>query len=165
MLLEYSSMTANYYIILYYKVMLYKVICFSTGLFPALRTSLITLGFVFFFSLQLQEPLVMRAKSLWLSQTLCDPMEPARLLCPWNSPGKNTEAVATSFSRGSSQPRDQMHISCIGRWDSLLLSHRESHYKDGGKAWEFPRRSHRYHPALQHTLLSHLNIHTVTNMY
>ena len=72
--------------------MLDNVICFSTGLFPALRTSLITLGFVFFFSLQLQEPLVMRAKSLWLSQTLCDPMEPARLLCPWNSPGKNTEA-------------------------------------------------------------------------
>ena len=22
--------------------------------------------------------------------TLCDPMEPARLLCPWDSPGKNT---------------------------------------------------------------------------
>ena len=21
---------------------------------------------------------------------LCDPTEPARLLCPWNSPGKNT---------------------------------------------------------------------------
>ena len=41
-------MTANYYITLYYKVMLDNVICFSTGLFPALRTSLITLGFVFF---------------------------------------------------------------------------------------------------------------------
>ena len=30
---------------------------------------------------------------LLLSQsclTLCDPMEPARLLCPWNFPGKNT---------------------------------------------------------------------------
>ena len=22
--------------------------------------------------------------------TLCNPMEPTRLLCPWNSPGKNT---------------------------------------------------------------------------
>ena len=22
--------------------------------------------------------------------TLCDPMEPTRLLCPWNPPGKNT---------------------------------------------------------------------------
>ena len=25
-----------------------------------------------------------------LCPTLCDPMEPFRLLCPWNSPGKNT---------------------------------------------------------------------------
>ena len=157
-------MTANYYIILFYKAMLYNVlICFSTGLFPALRTSLITFGFVVFFSLQLQEPLVMHAKSLQLSQTLCDPMEPARLHGILQA--RILKRVATSFSRGSSQPRDQMHISCIGRWDSLLLSHRESDYKDGGQAWEFPRRSHRYHPALQHTLLSHLNIHTVTNMY
>ena len=82
MLLEYTSMTANYCIILYYDAMLYNVICFSTGLFHALRTSLITFGFFFFFSLQLQEPLVMHAKSLQSSQTVCDPMEPARLLCP-----------------------------------------------------------------------------------
>ena len=32
------------------------------------------------------------------------------------------EWVAISFSRGSSQPQDQTHISCIGRY-SLLLSH------------------------------------------
>ena len=25
-----------------------------------------------------------------LCLTLCDPMGPARLLCPWDSPGKNT---------------------------------------------------------------------------
>ena len=30
----------------------------------------------------------------------------ARLLCPWNSPGKNAGAVAIPFSRGSSQTRD-----------------------------------------------------------
>ena len=90
--------------------------------------------------------------------------QPTRLLCPWDSPGKNTgvgclfllqcmkvksesevtqscptlsdpmdcslpgssfhgifqarvlEWVATAFSRGSSQPRDWTHISCIGRW-------------------------------------------------
>ena len=29
-----------------------------------------------------------------------------RLLCPWDSPGKNTEWVAIPFSGGSSQPRD-----------------------------------------------------------
>ena len=29
---------------------------------------------------------------------------PVRLLCPWDSPGKNTGVVAISFSRGSSRP-------------------------------------------------------------
>ena len=39
-----------------------------------------------------------------------------RLLCPWNSPGKNTQWVAISFSRGYSWPRDLTWVSCIGRW-------------------------------------------------
>ena len=54
--------------------------------------------------------------------TLCDPMDcsPTRLLCPWNSPAKNTGVVTIPFSRGSFQPRDQTQVSCIaGR---LLLS-------------------------------------------
>ena len=41
-----------------------------------------------------------------------------RLLCPWDSPGKNTRVGTMPSSRGSSQPRDQTHISyvcCIGR--------------------------------------------------
>ena len=33
---------------------------------------------------------------------------------PWDFPGKNTGVGC--FSRGSSPPRDQTHISCIGRW-------------------------------------------------
>ena len=32
-------------------------------------------------------------------------------LCLWNSPGKNTGVVAIPFSKGSSWPRDQAHIS------------------------------------------------------
>ena len=44
---------------------------------------------------------------------------PTRLLCPWNSPGKNIlEWVTTSFSRGFSLPRDWTllsFISYIGR--------------------------------------------------
>ena len=43
---------------------------------------------------------------------------PAKLLCPWDFPGKNTKRVTISFSRGSSQPKDQTHlssVSCIGR--------------------------------------------------
>ena len=38
------------------------------------------------------------------------------LLCPWNFPGKDTGVGCISFSRVSSQPRNQTHISCIGRW-------------------------------------------------
>ena len=44
---------------------------------------------------------------------------PTRLLCPWDSPGKNTGVGCYSSSRGSSQPRDQTHIAyvpCSGRW-------------------------------------------------
>ena len=46
-----------------------------------------------------------------------------RLLCPWDSPGKNIEvgchALLEDPSRGSSRPSDQTHtfyVSCIGRW-------------------------------------------------
>ena len=44
---------------------------------------------------------------------------PARLLCPWDFPLKNTGVGSISSSRGSSQPRDQTHISCgscTGKW-------------------------------------------------
>ena len=43
---------------------------------------------------------------------------PARLLCPWDSLGKNTGVGGHALSRGSSLPRDLTHIShvfCIGR--------------------------------------------------
>ena len=47
---------------------------------------------------------------------LCDVMDcslPGRLLCPWDSPGKNTGMVTVSSSGGSFQPRDQMQISYV----------------------------------------------------
>ena len=48
-------------------------------------------------------------------------LQPARLLCPWNSPGKITGVGCISFSRGSSQHRDPALL------DSLYhLSHQES---------------------------------------
>ena len=54
---------------------------------------------------------------------------PARFLCPWGFPGKNT-GVGCHFlpSRGSSQPRDQIQVSKVTalQADSLLLSHQES---------------------------------------
>ena len=40
-------------------------------------------------------------------------LQPTRLLCPWDSPGKNTGCVAISFSRGSSWPRNWAYVSYI----------------------------------------------------
>ena len=56
--------------------------------------------------------------------TLSDPMDhrPPRLLCSWDSPGKNSGVkwVAVSFSRGSSRLRGQILVSCIaGRFFTI----------------------------------------------
>ena len=40
-------------------------------------------------------------------------LQPARLLCPWESPGKNTGVGCHFLSRGSSQPRNRTRVSCI----------------------------------------------------
>ena len=52
----------------------------------------------------------------WVSQscpTLCNPIGPSGSSVHGNSPGKNTEWVAMSSSRESSQPRDWTQISRI----------------------------------------------------
>ena len=54
------------------------------------------------------------SNSLWPHGLL-----PARLLCPWDSPGKSTEWVAISFSKGSSLPRDWTPSPAL-QVDSLL---------------------------------------------
>ena len=53
----------------------------------------------------------------------------ARLLCPGDSPGKNTGGgwVAISFSRGSSWPRDRTPVSCIAGRFFTLWATREAH--------------------------------------
>ena len=54
-------------------------------------------------------------------QTLWDPMEPTRLLCPWDFPGKNTRASCHFLlqgpfqTQGSSRPGDQTYVCCTGR--------------------------------------------------
>ena len=48
-------------------------------------------------------------------------LEPARLLCPWDFPGKILERVVISYSRGSSRPRDQTHVSLASGF--FTLSH------------------------------------------
>ena len=50
---------------------------------------------------------------------------PARLLCQWNFPYKNTGVgCRSSFSRGSSQPGDQTHVSCVSWIGRRILYHR-----------------------------------------
>ena len=50
---------------------------------------------------------------VWLCVTPWIRHEPARLLCPRNFPGKNTDAGFHFSSPRSSRPRDQTYISCI----------------------------------------------------
>ena len=40
-------------------------------------------------------------------------LQPARLLCPWDSRGKNTGVDCHALLRGSSRPRDWTQVSCI----------------------------------------------------
>ena len=40
-------------------------------------------------------------------------LQPAMLLCPWDSLGQNMQWVAIPFSRGSSHPWVQTWISCV----------------------------------------------------
>ena len=61
-------------------------------------------------------------------------MGASRLLCPWDSPGKNMEWVAISFSRGSSWPRNRTLVSwSAGRfftdWAMREALHLKSLYK------------------------------------
>ena len=61
--------------------------------------------------------------------TLCNPMElkPARLLCPWDSWGKNTGVVAITFFRGSSRLRDWTWVSCIAGRVFTVWATRKAH--------------------------------------
>ena len=61
------------------------------------------------------------AKSLQSCPTLCDPIDgsPPGSSVPGILQARTLEWVAISFSRGSSWPRDQTHVSCIsctGKW-------------------------------------------------
>ena len=58
--------------------------------------------------------------------TLCNPMKPARLLHPWDSPGKLTGVGAISFSRGASRTRDGTRASCFAGKLFIILDTGES---------------------------------------
>ena len=62
-------------------------------------------------------------ESLSHVQLFCNPMDqPARVLCPWDFPVKNTRVDCHFLLRNSSQSRDWTCISCIAL-ESLPLSH------------------------------------------
>ena len=62
----------------------------------------------------------MKVSVTQLCLALDDPM-----VCPWNSPGKNTEWVAISLSRRSSWPRGRTQVSCIAGRFFTIWSTRE----------------------------------------
>ena len=53
-------------------------------------------------------------------------LQPARIPCPRNSPGKNT-GVDIPFFRGSFQPRNQTQVSCISGRFFIIWGTREAH--------------------------------------
>ena len=72
---------------------------------------------------------------------------PARLLCPWNSLGKNTGVVAISF-RGSSQPRDETWVPFIASRFFAIQATREAHA--GKLSSHKTRNKMKYHYLWQH---------------
>ena len=65
-------------------------------------------------------------------------LEPAMLLCPWNSPGKLLEWVAILFSRESSWPRDKAPVShTAGRFFTVWAAGEALRGKGPRKKWFF----------------------------
>ena len=65
----------------------------------------------------------MHAKSLQSCLTVRpNGQQPTRLLCPWNSPGKNTAVGSHSLLQRVFWPRDGTRVSCIaGRFFTVSL--------------------------------------------
>ena len=75
------------------------------------------------------------AKLLQLCLTLGPSgLQPARLLCPWDSPGKNTGVGCHAHSRGSTQPRFRISVSCLAGRFFYHLSHQGSPRRLGKEA-------------------------------
>ena len=48
-----------------------------------------------------------------LCPPLCDPIEPTRVFCPWNSPGKNTGVGCRFLLQEIFLTRHRNQVSCI----------------------------------------------------
>ena len=64
-------------------------------------------------------------KSLQSCPTVCDPMtlcDPTRLLCPWDSPGKNTGVDCRALVLGTFPTQaSNLRLLCLLRWPTLSL--------------------------------------------
>ena len=73
----------------------------------------------------------MKEEVKWRSEScsvVSNSLRPHGLYDPWNSLSQNSlEWIAFPFSRGSSQPRDRTHVSCIGRRVLYQWATREAH--------------------------------------
>ena len=64
----------------------------------------------------------MHAKSLQSCPNLCDPMGPLWTLCPWVSPGKNTEVGCRFLLKGIFlTPGSNLHLLCLLHWQARSL--------------------------------------------
>ena len=96
-----------------------------------------------------------------------------RLLCPWDSPGKNIGVGCMPSIRGSSQPRDQTHVSGIGRrilyqqrYLGSLICILISHPLGGLPSHLGHRRALSRVPcAMQSVLISYYSIRSVNSAY
>ena len=67
-------------------------------------------------------------------------LEPARLLCPWDSQARILEWVGIFCSRGSSQPRDWTCVSGVSCIDRRILYHWDPwwlHTAWHGRLWQY----------------------------
>ena len=65
------------------------------------------------------------AQSAYSCPTLCDPMDCSapRLLCPWDSPGKNTGAGCQFLLQGIFPTQGWSRLSCVSRIGRCILYH------------------------------------------
>ena len=75
-----------------------------------------------------------RAKSLQLCLTLCNSVDHARLFCPWDSPGKNTQVGCHFLLQECSNYRTTALISHASKVMLKILQDRLQQYVN----WELP---------------------------
>ena len=85
-------------------------------------------------------------------------LQPSRLLCPWNSPGKNTGVGCHFLLQGVFWPRDWTHISCVSStagWFSKSVNTEFDQWalKKGNKNTTLLEATH-----------THTHSHSITNL-